>query len=359
MPNSSFGRFVWTLGGAATAGTAVGVAAGAAALAGGYTLWRRSQRYELRGKTVLITGGSRGMGFAAAREFLRQGARVALCARNSDELDRAVAQLGAHGHVMAVRADLTEREAAARVVAEVAAQWGPVDVLAHVAGVIQIGPWQAMTQSDYEQAMGTHFWAALWLAQAVLPQMIARRHGRIVNISSIGGVVAVPHMLPYSASKFALVGLSQGLAAEVRRYGVRVSCVCPFLTRTGSQEKVLVRGQQEKEFAWFATSGSTPVLTQSARVAARAIVRAAQYGPAQVTLSLPGKLAALAHGVAPSLVAGAMGVANRLLPEPTGSETGERLGAESYNGFTERAIRPQIVRAGRELNQQGFAPASD
>ncbi|HXR97012.1 MAG TPA: SDR family oxidoreductase [Terriglobales bacterium] len=351
MPSSTFGRLAWTLGGAATAGTAVGVAAGAAALVGGYTLWRRNQRYELHGKTVLVTGGSRGLGFAAAREFLRQGARVAICARDGAELDRAVAQLGSRDQVMAVRADLTEPEAAANVVAAVAEQWGAIDVLAHVAGVIQIGPWETMTESDYEQAMDLHFWAALRLAQAVLPQMIARRHGRIVNISSIGGLVAVPHMLPYSASKFALVGLSQGLAAEVRRYGVRVSCVCPFLTRTGSQEKVAVRGQQQKEFAWFATSGSTPIMTQSARAAARAIVRAAQYGPAQLTLSLPGKLAALAHGVAPSLVASGLAVANRLLPDPTGSESGERAGAESYNGWTARAIRPQIVRAGRDLNQ--------
>lgn len=329
-----------------------GGAAAAALLAVGVRRWRESA-YDLDGRNVLVTGGSRGLGFAIAREFLRRGSRVALCARNPAELERAAAKLAAYGEVFTHACDLTRPEAAAAAVEAVRQRWGRLDVLVHDAGIMQVGPWETMEEADFRAAMDLHFWAALRLAQAALPEMIARRSGRIVNISSIGGVVAVPHMLPYTASKFALAGLSQGLASEVRRHGVRVTCVCPFLTRTGSQDKVEVRGRHRDEFAWFATSGSLPVLTQSAGAAARAVVRACRRGQALAVLALPGKLAALAHGVAPSLTTAAMGVANRFLPAPLppGAESAAQSGGDSYNDFTARVVQPLVRRAGEEVNQ--------
>lgn len=325
-----------------------GVAAAGLALAA-YRAW--SERgYALAGKTVLITGGSRGLGYAAAREFLRRGCRVALCARDAEELERARQRLQALGEVVVVARDLTEPGAAAAVVAAVEQVWGPVDVLVHVAGIISLGPWEAMNDADFQRAMDLHCWSALRLAQAVLPAMIQRGSGRIVNISSIGGLVPVPHMLPYTVSKFALVGLSEGLASEVRRHGVRVCCVCPFLTRTGSQERVELKGEHAAEFAWFATAGSVPGLSQSAQGAARAIVHACQRGHALTVLTLPGKLAAWVHGLAPSATATAMGVASRLLPAACGGEHAH-LGRDSYNAFSDRIVKPLIHRSGRDLNQ--------
>lgn len=331
--------------------TLVGAAAGAAALAWGYDRWRRS-RFELRGRVALVTGGSRGLGFAIARELLQRGCRVAICARDGEELERAAGKLQALGAVLPVVCDLTEPNSAVQAVTAVRREWGAVEVLVHNAGIMQIGPWETMSEADFERAMDLHCWAALRLARAVLPGMIARREGRIVNISSIGGLVAVPHMLPYTTSKFALVGLSQGLAAETRRHGVRVTCVSPFLMRTGSQERVHVKGNFEREFAWFAASGVVPGLSQSAGRAARAIVAAAQRGEAQVVLALPGKLAAWAHGVAPSTVAAAMGLAARVLPAaPPEATDRERMGSESYNATTARRLQPIVRRQGRNFNQ--------
>lgn len=339
------------LGGAAVGGAAVlGTVAAAAMAVAGFQRWR-TRGYELAGKTVLVTGGSRGLGVAIAREFLRHGARVALTARDRAELERAAAKLAAFGPVYFVESDLREPDAPGQVVDAVRGHWGPLDVLVHDAGIMQLGPWDQMTDGDFQSAMDLHFWAALRLAKAVLPEMIARRDGRIVNISSIGGLVAVPHMLPYTSSKFALVGFSQGLAAEVRRHGVRVTCVCPFLTRTGSQDKVEIRGHHREEFAWFATSGSLPGLTQSAERAARGVVHACRRGEALAVLALPGKLAALAHGIAPSTVNAAMGLAAQLLPASPVDGTDTHSGADSYNDFTTKVVRPMIRRAGAPLNQ--------
>lgn len=314
-----------------TLAVAAGVAGGAAVLGGaaavmagyaGYRWWRRNgapwrKAFDFDRKVVFISGGSRGLGFALAREFLRHGCRVALCARDAAELDGAVRKLEAYGHVFAVPADLTEAGAAAAAIAVVRERWQRVDVLVynpHNAGVMQSGPWEQATEEQFHAAMDLHCWAALRLAQAVLPEMIARGEGRIVNISSIGGLVPVPHMLPYTTSKFALTGLSLGLATEVRRHGVRVTCVCPFLMRTGSQERVEVAGQHEREFAWFTALGLIPGFSESARRAARSIVRACRRGDAQVVLSLPGKLAALAQGVAPSTMNAVLGTMARALP---------------------------------------------
>src|ERR1051326_210800 len=192
------------------------LAAWSAAGLGAWALFRRLRNpLELRGRTVLITGGARGLGLVLAREFLRQGAKVAICARDGGEVERAREDLVLHGsHVLAAVCDVTDRQEVRRLVRHVRDRFGPVEILVNNAGVIQVGPYETMTVEDYELAMKTHFWAAYFTISEVLDDMRARRFGRIINISSIGGKVSVPHLLPYCASKFALTGFSEGLSSE-------------------------------------------------------------------------------------------------------------------------------------------------
>ncbi len=136
--------------------------------------------------------------------------------------------------------------------------FGRIDMLVNNAGVMHVGPLEHMAYGDYHQAMNVHFWGALHCTEAVLPYMRRRRSGRIVNIASIGGLIAVPHLAPYSASKFALVGYSDAVRAEVAKDGIRVTTVCPGLMRTGSAVNALVKGRHEAEFAWFGTLSSLP-----------------------------------------------------------------------------------------------------
>ena len=262
---------------------------------------------KLSGKTVLVTGGSRGLGLALAREFARQGARLALAARDGEELERAKTALlkvglAGPGDVLTIMADVAQREDAERMIAEATTHFGAVDVLVNNAGIICVGPVEAQTAENFEQAMQVNYLGMVYACLAVMPQMLARRGGQIVNIASVGGKMAVPHMLPYTASKFAAVGFSEGLHAELRAKGVRVTTVCPGLMRTGSAPQAKLVGDREAEYKWFSTAAETPVLACSAERAARRIVGAAMRGQAEVSVTLSSYAAARAVGLAPGLM---------------------------------------------------------
>ncbi len=282
---------------------------------------RRALRtISLTGRTVVVTGGSRGLGLLLAREFSLQGARVAVCARDPEELARARDLLASEGiGILAVPCNLADDQSVQDFVAEVRDRLGPVDVLVNNAGVIQVGPAESMTPDDFRRAMDVHFWAPLRMTYAVLPDMRSRRQGRIVNISSIGGLLGVPHMLAYTASKFALTGLSEGLREELAHLGILVTTVFPGPMRTGSPSHGWFKGKYESEYAWFSVTDSLPGLSIDARRAARRIVNAARTGRPRLVLGLQAVAAAWMHALAPGSFVRLMQAANKMLPGPTGS----------------------------------------
>jgi NAD(P)-dependent dehydrogenase (short-subunit alcohol dehydrogenase family) len=315
-------------------------------------------RYDLRDKAVLVSGGSRGLGLAVARELLRYGARVALLARDEAELARARDHLralpamgrGTATSVITIRCDISEKAEVERAVVEAITELGAIDVLFNVAGTIEVGPIESMREADFERAMSANFWGAFHLMDAIVPGMRARGGGRIANVSSIGGVVAVPHLLPYVASKFALTGLSLGLRAELAKDGIGVITLCPGLMRTGSPVNATFKGDHQAEYAWFATADALPLLSTSAHAAARRMVRAVVRNEAMVHITLPAKLAGLAAGLSPGLVSGIMAIANRFLPrgnDPTGT-SGQESRVEG-GGWAPGAVD----RAAARNNQNG------
>jgi len=315
----------------ALAWTAAGIGAAVAAR----QLVRYSRSIDLRGRTVVITGGSRGLGLVLAREFAREGAKLAIIARDADELERARADLAERGaDVIAVPCDVTDPKRVEWALGTVVDVYGQIDVLVNNAGVIQVGPLETMTVEDFDIALRSHFWAPLYTTLAVLPEMRRRRMGRIVNISSIGGKISVPHMLPYDSSKFALVGFSEGLRAELAKDGILVTTVIPGLMRTGSPRNAFFKGHHRAEHAWFSISDALPLLSMSAEAAARGIVSACRQGDAEVTLSLPAKAGARIHGLFPGLTADVLGLVNRLLPPPGGVGARNVPGRESASAFS-------------------------
>ena len=293
--------------GGAVAGVSVAAATGLGALALAGMVLRGAGARLLQGKTVVITGGSRGLGMELAREFGAAGARLLLVARNGEELDRARETLIREGcvaadEVLVYMADVTDRGQVERMIAWATEQFGQVDVLVNNAGMIHVGPVEDQRVENFEESMKTNYFAMVYSCKAVMPQMLARRGGNIVNIASIGGKMAVPHLLPYSASKFAAVGFSEGLHAELRAKGVRVTTVCPGLMRTGSAPQAKLVGDREAEYKWFSTAAETPVLACSAERAARRIVGAAMRGQAEVSVTLSSYAAARAVGLAPGLM---------------------------------------------------------
>ena len=310
---------------------ALGAGAALAALA----VTRRGRVYDLRGRVVLITGGSRGLGLELARAFAGEGARVAICGRDAGTLARAATELTRRGaDVLTVTCDITDRAQVEEMVGAVRGHFGRIDVLVNNAGVIAVGPMEVMTREDYEEAMAIHFWGPLEAVLAAVPEMRARGEGRIVNVSSIGGKLSVPHLLPYSASKFALVGLSEGLRAELRKDGVLVTTVCPGLMRTGSPRNATFKGRHRAEYAWFSISDALPLASMDAARAAEQIVAACRRGDAEVVLSFPARLADKVHALMPGLTADLLGVVNRLLPAPGGIGTARAKGSESESAVS-------------------------
>ena len=304
----------------------------------GLTRWGRrlspGHRFmDLRERTVFITGGSRGLGLELARTFAARGARVAICGRDADEVARAERDLAAHSAAaLGLVADVRSTAEIARAITATVERFGPIDVLVNNAGIIQVAPLDALTRADYEDAMATHFWGPLDAIEAVLPSMRARGAGRIVNVASIGGRISVPHLLPYSASKFALVGRSEGLRAELVREAIYVTTVIPGLMRTGSPENATFKGKNRQEYTWFSISDSLPLISVDVTEAARTIVTAVEHGDAEVTISAPAVLGALAHGVLPAAVVEALGLVARFLPRSGGIGRDARRGAESHSG---------------------------
>src|SRR5688500_2600765 len=296
----------------------------AAVAAGAYGTLRLATRatraMNFRDKVVVITGGSRGLGLLLARRFGDEGAKLVICSRNDEELRRAQKELHNRGvDVEAVHCDVRLKVAVEELIRTTVETYGGIDVLVTNAGIIQVGPIEEMTEQDYDESMDTHFWAALHAMNAALPVMRGRGGGRIVNISSIGGKVAVPHLAPYCAGKFALTGLSQAATTELRRHNIYVTTVYPNLIRTGSPRNAFFKGRNAEEYTWFTLGDSRPGTSQNADRAAARIVTACRYGEPELITGLPAAMGARFHAFMPWLSLETASLVNRtLLPGPGG-----------------------------------------
>jgi short-subunit dehydrogenase len=287
-----------------------------------------------------------------AREFAKAGANVAICARDADELDRAKGDLEQFGgNVFTSVCDARIQSDVIRTIAEVRSALGPVDVLVNNAGIIRVGPLELQTREDFEEAMQLHFWAPYYAMQTVLPEMKRRGSGRIVNISSFGGKVAVPHLASYCASKFALVGLSSAMRTELVKDGIYVTTVCPGLMRTGSHINAEFKGQNEKEFALFSIMDALPITSVSAENAARQILNAVRRGKADLTISVQAKLATRFNAMFPDTTAGILELVNSFLPESGTAGTNSFKGLESTSAASPSVITTAIDKAAERNNE--------
>jgi NAD(P)-dependent dehydrogenase (short-subunit alcohol dehydrogenase family) len=308
--------------------------------------------YELRSKIALITGGSRGLGLVLARHLVSAGAKVAICARDEEELERAKEDLQSRGgEVFTVRCDLRMRDDVDRMVACVLEHYGQIDVLVNNAGIISVGPLEEMSVDDFVEAMEANFWSGVYTTFAVLPEMRKRQTGRIVNITSIGGKLPAPHLLPYTASKFAFFGFSRGLRSELLKDGIVVTTAAPGLMRTGSPVNANFKGKNRLEYAWFSIADSLPFISMDADRAAEQILGACQRGEVEVTLTAPARIAAALDRLFPEFTGSLLSIANRLLPD--GGGIGQRTvrGAQSESVLSPSALTTLSDRAAQRNNE--------
>jgi len=342
------------IGGVAAGTLMAGAAAGLGTVMAARLALRKFRGHrlrELQGQTVLITGGSRGLGLALAEEFAQFGAKIAICARDEQELARARQKLEDLGAVVcAVPCDVSKPEEVDNLISSVTRHMGKIDVLVNNAGVISVGPILSQELKDFQEAMDVMFWGTVHPTLAVLPQMLTRGSGRIVNIASIGGKVSVPHLIPYGCAKFAIVGFSEGLHAELKRFGIHVLTVVPGLMRTGSHLNAQFKGRHEAEFGWFAVSGTNPLVSVSAQRAAKKIVNATCGNRTELVIGWQAKLLEGVHGIAPGVTQEVLAHVNRLLPD-AGGNTEKKPGHESQSAVTRSPLTALGRRAARRYNQ--------
>jgi NAD(P)-dependent dehydrogenase (short-subunit alcohol dehydrogenase family) len=313
-------------------------------------LFRRN--YDLRGKTVLISGGSRGLGLLLAREFAKRGSKVAISARDGEALERAVADVRRYGNdVLPLEIDITIRDDAKTAVDQIRRHYGSVDVLVNNAGTICVGPLEVMTIDDFRDSLNTHFWGPYFTTMAVLPDMKKAKQGRIVNISSIGGKISVPHLVPYCVGKFALTGFSAGLRSALLKDRIYVTTVCPGLMRTGSPRNALFKGNNEAEYAWFSISDALPGLSMNAERAARRIVNACIGGDAEIILSVPAMAAIKFDALFPGITSDLLGLVNQLLPSADNADKTSKVGKESFSDLSPSWVTTLNERAATSNNQ--------
>jgi NAD(P)-dependent dehydrogenase (short-subunit alcohol dehydrogenase family) len=280
--------------------------------------------FSFKNKVALITGGSRGLGLAIAREICDRGGKVALIARDAQELERAKSELAGRGcNAFPIQCDLLDRAQIDSAVRKTIEHFGGIDILINNAGIIEIGPLAHMSREDFERSMGVHFWAPFDLIMRVIPEMRRRGGGRIVNVSSIGGRIAVPHMAPYTASKFALTGFSDAIRSELARDNIYVTTATPGIMRTGSQIHARFKGDHAGEYRWFDLSNRLPFASISAERAARKIVAACRWGRPALILPWSARLIVAANSHFPSLTGHVMKLVNRFLPAPV-DQRGDR-----------------------------------
>lgn len=321
---------------------------------------------------ALVIGASRGLGLLIARELRSRGHAVIITARDGGELDRASAQLSQQTGNGAVRSrvcDVRDKDALIELIDDIERTQGPIGTMIYVAGVIQAGPLEAMGLEQFEEAMEVMGMGPVVAALAVLPHMRRRDRGHIGIVTSIGGMVSPPHLLPYATAKFAAVGFADGLAAELAGTGITATAVIPGLMRTGSHGRAEFAGDAAAEYAWFAPAASLPLLSIDAQRAARRIVDGVLAGRPNVVLTPLTWLGIRVRGLAPGLTTRLMGVTVRLLPSappggPTGTMEGEQARARLARSGS-RAVRAlttlgdRAARRNNELTATGAAGGHD
>src|SRR5215471_6484797 len=316
-------------------------------------------RYSLGDKVALITGGSRGLGLVLAKQICAEGGKVALIARDPAELAQAKADLTRRGgRPLTVQCDLLDVGQIQSAVRQIIDRFGKIDILINNAGIIEVGPLEYMTWQDFERAMRLHFWAPFELISQIVPEMRAWGGGRIVNISSMGGKVAVPHLAPYSASKFALIGFSDAIRAELARDNIHVTTVAPGMMRTGSHVNAKFKGKHDMEFAWFAASAGAPLISMNADRAARKILAACRRGQPSLTLTFAARGAILGNALFPNLTGYAMKFVNRFLPGAADDAGNESRAGGHLHRLAPRWVTHLVDRATQKNNEDATSSAN-
>lgn len=260
----------------------------------------RKKRLQFKGKSIVITGGSRGLGLALAQCLLEEGASVTLLARDPEELRKARNKLYMFTkQIFDVTCDITHQQQLEFALAEARAKFGKIDILINNAGSLTAGPLNSLTDNDFQNQMNVHYFSAINAIRAIRPYFHQQGGGIVVNISSIGGLLPLPYLSAHCGSKFALGGASESLAIELRKEGIQLTTIYPGFMRTGSTKNAQFKNQNNSLQKWVRALDNLPVLSISPRHAAKKILSAVALGKSHLVLTAPAKLGVWFHMLFP------------------------------------------------------------
>jgi short-subunit dehydrogenase len=199
--------------------------------------------------TAIITGASQGIGKATALLFSQKGYELTLVARDTNHLQALAQELQSLGRTapLIVAGDVKDPSQVQRMVENALEHYGHIDVLINNAGIFASGPVEQFSLNDWHEVIDTNLWGYIHTINALLPHLLERRSGTIINISSIGGKVPTPYLVPYCTSKFAVTGLTETLQAELKPKGIHVGGIYPNLIKSSFLERAVFRGKDEQD----------------------------------------------------------------------------------------------------------------
>lgn len=252
--------------------------------------------------------------------------------------------------VLTLACDVTDPLQVEDAMSSICEQYGRIDMWINNAGAITVGPFASLLPEDFEAQLRLHLQAVVDTTMLLVPLFRAQKRGHLINISSIGGTLPVPHMSAYCASKFALGGFSESVALELAENGVQVTTVYPGLMQTGSPIQAVFKGETDAEFSWFALSDTLPGLSMSAFRAARQILDGAGEGRSRLVIGWPARFGVFGHAQFPEIYAGLMRTFARHLPgrpsqtRQTGAQARARLREGTFKRWLTWLSRPTEAR---------------
>lgn len=254
---------------------------------------------DLLGKWCVVTGAASGIGRATAEALQAEGARLVLCDIRKEEVEQVALDLRAKGEVLSYAVDVALLPQMARFSDFIREQIGAVDVLVNSAGILKTGGYEDTSFEAWHQVMEVNFWGALHATKLLVPAMVERGAGSVINVASASGIVGFSKLTAYSTSKFALVGFSESLRAELGTTGVKVSTICPGLVRTPIARNSELPSEEVREIEdLLERKGISPD-----RVA-QAIVRAVMRGTPLVHVGTDAKILSVASRLFPTRASG-------------------------------------------------------
>lgn len=279
-------------------------------------------------KVALITGGSKGLGLTLAEELLKEKCQVIICARDEVSLAKAKDHLIEYGSkIDTVICDVGKKDDVEEVIADIVSKYGKLDLIFNNAGIITVGSMESLTEKEYRQSIDIMYWGIVNTTLAAVPYMKKQKSGQIINITSIGGEISVPHLLSYSSAKFAAVGFSKGSASELRKDNIYVTTIVPGLMRTGSYINAQFPKDEREEFKIFSFLASTPGITLEPRRAAKIILEATRERKAYQILGVQNKIIIKVAHLFPNIVTNIFSLVSRFLPynEKSNYEPGQLI----------------------------------